>query len=82
MRRLPEGTPCKLYYDADVQVLAGHYIVSSGGSGYLVQEARRSQKKPQRINLKCLRCDPKNIPDGAVIHGLVWYSRNPKRKHP
>ncbi|HEY0073746.1 MAG TPA: hypothetical protein VGB77_06555 [Abditibacteriaceae bacterium] len=78
MRTKPIGSRCKLYYDTNNDVKTGDYVVSSGGSGYLVQDARHSKTKPQRFNLTCLRCDPVDIPDGSFIHPLHWHKRSRK----
>lgn len=73
-RRQP-FTSCKLYIDGADGLSIGDYIVTSGGSAYLVQSTRRSPSKPERLYLKCLRWIPDQIPIGAKCYKLNWYRR-------
>lgn len=73
-RRSPY-TPCKLYIDGADGLGAGDYIVTSGGSAYLVQGARPSPSKPERVYLDCLRWPPDKIPADARRYQLNWYRR-------
>jgi len=72
-------------YDADGDPPGiGDVLVSTGGSGYLILEARqvRGVHYPHRWRYTCLRVDPtgdRNIPDGARRHPLHWYPRKAKR---
>lgn len=72
-------------YDADGDPPnVGDVLVSTGGSGYLILEARqvRSTYYPDRWRYLCLRVDPAgdaNTPAGARRHPLFWYSRKAKR---
>lgn len=79
--RFPPGTVCSLFYDAgDSVVEVGHYIVTNGGSGYLLTQVRKMKSiHPGRLALRCIRCEPDCIPAGAVVHQLNWYRRE-KRK--
>lgn len=74
-RRLPY-TPCKLYYDGARDLKAGDYLRTPAGSAYLVQTIRQNRNRPQRKHLGCLRWPGNEIPDGAKVHPLFWYSRN------
>ncbi|SDJ10801.1 hypothetical protein SAMN05216605_121133 [Pseudomonas abietaniphila] len=73
-RRQPY-TPCKLYIDGAEGLSAGDYIVTSGGSAYLVQSVRPSPSKPERVYLACLRWPCDQIPDDARCYQLNWYRR-------
>lgn len=68
-------TPCKLYVDGADGLEVGDYIVTSGGSAYLVQTARRSQKRPERVHMQCLRWPIDLIPDDAKCYQMTWYPR-------
>lgn len=68
-------TPCKLYIDGATGLSSGDFIVTSGGSAYLVQATRPSPSKPERLYLKCLRWPPGEIPEDAKCYHLNWYRR-------
>jgi hypothetical protein len=68
-------TPCKLYIDGADGMGAGDYILTSGGSAYLVQASRRSPSKPERLYLDCLRWPSDGIPQDARCYQLNWYRR-------
>ncbi|EPS4554928.1 MULTISPECIES: hypothetical protein [Pseudomonadaceae] len=68
-------TPCKLYIDGADDLSAGDYILTSGGSAYLVQATRPSPSKPERLYLDCLRWPPDQIPEDARCYQLNWYRR-------
>ena len=68
-------TPCKLYIDGADDLSAGDYILTSGGSAYLVQGTRPSPSKPERLYLDCLRWPPGDIPEDARCYQLNWYRR-------
>ena len=72
------NTPCKLYYDAATAVEPGHFLATAAGSGYLVQSVRTDKRKPERQHLTCVRLPASEIPEGAVVHPLFWYSRSKK----
>jgi hypothetical protein len=73
-RKLPY-TPCKLYIDGAEGLEVGDYIVTSGGSVYLVQSARRSLTRPERLYMQCLRWPKDLIPEDAKRYQLNWYRR-------
>lgn len=75
--RLPY-TPCKLFYDSGALLEAGHYLRTSAGSAYLVQTVRINRRRTYRKHLDCVRWPLADIPAGAVVHPLIWYSRNRK----
>lgn len=68
-------TPCKLYIDGAGDLSTGDYILTSGGSAYLVQVTRPSPSKPERLYLDCLRWPSDQIPDDARCYQLNWYRR-------
>lgn len=68
-------TPCKLYIDGAGDLSAGDYILTSGGSAYLVQATRPSPSKPERLYLDCLRWPPDQIPEDARCYQLNRYRR-------
>lgn len=68
-------TPCKLYVDGADGIDVGDYIVTSGGSAYLVQAARRSHKRPERVHMQCLRWPIDLIPADAKRYQMTWYNR-------
>lgn len=68
-------TPCKLYIDGASGLGPGDYIVTSGGSVYLVQHTRQSPSRPDRLYLACLRWPPQQIPADAKCYQLNWYRR-------
>lgn len=68
-------TPCKLYIDGARELSAGDYILTSGGSAYLVQATRPSPSKPERLYLNCLRWPPDKISEDARCYHLNWYRR-------
>lgn len=74
-RRREPFTPCKLYIDHAAGLGAGDYIVTSGGSAYLVQAARQSQGRAERLYLDCLRWPEDQIPSDARCYQLNWYRR-------
>ncbi len=73
-RRLP-FTPCRLYIDGAAGLAVGDFIVTSGGSAYLVQATRQSPTKPQRLYLTCLRWPAEQIPADGRQWQLNWYRR-------
>ena len=73
-RRQPY-TPCKLYIDGAEGLSAGDYIVTSGGSAYLVQATRPSPSIDARLYLDCLRWELDKIPEDARCYRLNWYRR-------
>lgn len=75
VRRRQPYTPCKLYIDGAEGISAGDYIVTSGGSAYLVQAARRSPTITARVYMDCLRWVADEIPDDARCFKLNWYRR-------
>ncbi|MCO2275023.1 hypothetical protein FA378_10985 [Pseudomonas aeruginosa] len=74
-RRAPY-TPCNLYIDYADGLAAGDYILTSGGSAYLVQATRPSPSKPERLYLDCLRWPSDQIPEDARCYQLNWYRRD------
>jgi len=68
-------TLCKLYVDGAEGLTVGDFIVTSGGSAYLVQAARRSPKRPERVHTQCLRWPIDLIPDDATRFHMTWYRR-------
>ena len=73
-RRLP-FTPCKLYIDGAEGLGVGDFIVTPGGSAYLVQKTRQSPTKPTRLYLTCLRWPIEQIPEEGRTYQLNWYRR-------
>jgi len=84
------GTPCALTYDWEGEdgkqaPGVGDVLVSTGGSGYLILEARRvrSTVHPCRWHYRCLRVDPRGDPKvtaNASFHPLFWHSRKRRRQ--
>lgn len=74
-RRRDPYTPCKLYIDGAEGLGVGNFIVTSGGSAYLVQATRPSPSKPDRLYLDCLRWPRDEIPADARCFSLNWYRR-------
>lgn len=68
-------TPCKLYVDGADGLQAGDFIVTSGGSAYLVQSTKPSPTRPERLYMQCLRWPLDKIPDDAKRYQLNWYRR-------
>lgn len=68
-------TECKLYIDGAHGLAVGDYIVTSGGSAYLVQKMRQSPTRPLRRYLQCLRWPLDQIPEDARRYSLRWYRR-------
>lgn len=68
-------TPCKLYVDGADGIAAGDYIVTSGGSAYLVQMVRVGRSRPERKHMKCLRWPIADVPGDARCFTLTWYAR-------
>jgi hypothetical protein len=68
-------TPCKLYIDGADGLAVGDYIVTSGGSAYLVQSVRGSPTKPDRRYMHCLRWPIGKVPAEAKCYRLNWYRR-------
>jgi hypothetical protein len=54
----------------------GHYIRSTGGSCYLIIEARLVRGHERRYRLTCVRTDPAQMPADATVHALRWYPRS------
>jgi hypothetical protein len=78
MKPMLRGEPysaCKLYYDGAANLAIGDYLVTPGGSAYLVQTIRQNRNRPYRKHLDCLRWPKAEIPDGAKVHPLHWYKR-------
>lgn len=75
------GTETAFTYDDPRQPPEpGDFVVSSGGSAYLVLAARRMRSKyPARWWIRVARVDPAEVPDDAVVHRLFWYPRNRRR---
>ncbi len=58
----------------------GDFLVSSGGSAYLILAARRMVSRYRnRWWLRVARFDPTEVPEDAMVHRLVWYPRGRKR---
>lgn len=72
-------TPTRLYYDSPRRVEPGQFILSNGGSVYLVRRVRHSPTIRFRKYLDVLRFDPTQVPTDAVVHVLVWYPRRRRR---
>lgn len=79
MRTQP-GESCSLFIDLDTgdQVAPSDVIVSSGGTCYLVTEARRvrSTVRPNRWSMSCVRIAAAEIPADARQIPLHWYPRS------
>lgn len=60
-------TPCKLYIDGADGLSAGDYILTSGGSAYLVQVARPSPSRPDRLYLGGLGWPPRDSRGRQVL---------------
>lgn len=61
---------------------AGDYILSDGGTAYLVLEARLMARSavPGRYALRCLKIGGvEAIPPGSMVMGLHWYRRDKGR---
>lgn len=72
-------TPCKLYVDGIFALEVGHFLVTNGGSAYLVQEIRQNRRRPHRRHLQCVRWPREEIPAEATVHELTWYKRQRKK---
>lgn len=73
-------TECRLTVDGIPTLAPGEYLVTVGrrgyGSAYLVLDIRPSPTRPQRRYLLCQRWPLAEIPDGAIVNELHWYSRS------
>lgn len=74
MKRQPY-TPCRLYIDGIFALQVGDFLVTNGGSAYLVQGIRQNSRRPHRRHLQCVRWPREEIPGGATVHELTWYKR-------
>lgn len=81
MMRAPY-TPCKLYVDGIFALRIGEFLVSNGGSAYLVQAIRQNSKRPHRRHLSCVRWPREEIPQDATVHEFTWYKRRRRRLTP
>lgn len=76
--------PVKMYTDWGTdpnELKPGHFIQSEGPRAracYLVQTIRMSKTIPSRIHWTGVRWPREEVPDGATIHWMRWYSRNKK----
>jgi hypothetical protein len=68
-------TSCKLYVDGADGIAVGDYIVTSGGSAYLIQSLRLSPSRPERKYMHCLRWPIAEVPPDARCYQLTWYKR-------
>lgn len=68
-------TPCRLYYEGLRALNVGDYLVTPGGSAYLITSIRPSRTRPHRKHLECLRWPLAELPDRARTHPLYWYRR-------
>lgn len=75
MKRTPY-TECRLYYDGAADLAVGHYLRTPAGSAYWITAMRQDGKRARRAHLVCLRWPADEIPAGATVHPLHWYSRN------
>lgn len=71
--------PCKLYVDGVFALEVGHFLVSNGGSAYLVQGIRQNRRRRFRRHLDCVRWPVDDIPENAITHSFTWYSRKRRR---
>jgi hypothetical protein len=71
-------TPCKLFYDGEVDLKVGHYLRTPAGSAYLIQGIRQNKRREYRKHLDCLRWPAAEIPKRAKVHPLHWYPRTKK----
>lgn len=67
-RRQP-FTHCRLYIDGADGLVAGDYILTSGGSAYLVQATRPSPSRPERLYRGHLTTFPR-VPDATSSTGI------------
>jgi hypothetical protein len=76
-RSKPAYTPCRIFYDVSdgCEVSIGHFLKSTGGSVYRVQDLRRDKHRKERLHLTCLRWPENEIPKRAKVHPLHWYPR-------
>lgn len=77
MRGAQPGVMVPLTYDwwgEGAPPWVGHYLVSTGGSGYLIAKAR-STSRPLRYRYLCEKVAPAEIPDGARVYMLEWNGR-------
>lgn len=78
MTRAPY-TPCKLYVDGVFALEVGHFLVTTGGSAYLVQGIRQNKRRRFRRHLQCVRWPREEIPQDATVHEFTWYKRQRKK---
>lgn len=78
------GQPCKIApydADADVDVMAGDFVLTAAGSAYLVRNVREvNRREPipgtRRWALGCVRVERADIGPDDVVHPLYWYPRD------
>ena len=75
MLRSSPYSACKLYYDGAVDLVVGNYLLTPGGSAYLVQSIRQNRNRAYRKHLSCLRWPKAEIPSEATVYPLHWYPR-------
>lgn len=80
MRSRAPYTPAKLYIDGVPDLEVGNFLVSNGGSVYLVQAMRPSPTIRQRRYLDCVRWPAAEVPDDATVYEFYWYRRPRKRR--
>lgn len=66
------------YHNAAGPIAGGDYM-RSVTLGYRVTEARLVRGHTDKWALTCLRCYPNEIPTGAVVHPIRWFSRSKKK---
>lgn len=74
MRGAQAGATVALTYDwwgEGSPPWVGHYLVSTGGSGYLIEKARATSR-PLRYRYLCVKVTPAEIPSGARVYTLEW----------
>jgi hypothetical protein len=74
LRGVPYST-CKLFFDGARDLSVGDYLLTPGGSAYLVQSIRQNRNRAYRKHLECLRWPKAEIPAGVRVHALHWYRR-------
>jgi hypothetical protein len=76
------GTRCRLYYDCGVPgPVEGDFIRTTAGSCYLIERARRSRTRPERVHLDVIRLDRDAVDEGQDgVWPLHWYPRRRKAR--
>lgn len=81
---MAHGAPARFvidYPDGGEAPDVGDFLVSSGGSAYVIVEAHKVRsERPNRWRFLTLRFDRDRIPDGAEVWRFYWYPRSRRQR--